>query len=73
MRNDFTPKKTKKQLLKRCLALVLAGSVALPLTAPEKMTRKTIHAASENVIYGDVNSDQKNKPAGYDFAEVICQ
>jgi hypothetical protein len=32
--------------------------VALPLTAPARMTEKTIRAASEDVIYGD-NSDKK--------------
>ena len=61
MRNTLAKKGDTRRLLKRCLALVLAGVVALPLSVPENTTEKTIHAASGDVIYGDVNSDKNLK------------
>ncbi|MDD6083968.1 MAG: hypothetical protein PUB89_14245 [Oscillospiraceae bacterium] len=62
MKNNYPKKGNKVYLLKRSLAFILSCAISMPLLVPEnaqKREEKTVHAATENVTYGDVNSDGK--------------
>ena len=62
MKNNYLKKGNKVCLLKRSLAFILSCAISMPLLVPEnaqKREEKTVHAATENVTYGDVNSDGK--------------
>lgn len=62
MKNNYPKKGNEACLLKRSLAFILSCAIAVPLLVPEntqKRVEKTVHAATENVTYGDVNSDGK--------------
>lgn len=48
--------------MKRSLAFILSVAIATPLLVPENISKrneKIVHAATDSVIYGDVNSDGK--------------
>jgi len=59
----YYPKKANNScFLKKCLSFILSGAVTLPLLVPGNMSdnkAETVHAASTDVTYGDVNSDGK--------------
>lgn len=59
MNNYLLKKGNEGYLFKRCLAFILSGAVAIPFSVSESFTQlKTIiHGATNEVTYGDVNSD----------------
>lgn len=62
MRNNYLKTGNRACLFKRSLAFILSCAIAFPLLVPEnaqKREEETVHAATENVTYGDVNSDGK--------------
>lgn len=60
MKNTFPKKGNGKYMFKRCLSLILSGTLTLPLLPHGDITgstSETVHAATADVTYGDVNSD----------------
>lgn len=58
MQSSLPKKGNRANLFKKSLALLLSGALTVPLIVPGK-TNISVHAATENVTYGDVNSDGK--------------
>lgn len=55
------PKKDKRRLFKRCLAFTFSLAVTLPTVATGNISYDnsgSVYAATEDVVYGDVNSDK---------------
>lgn len=59
MNNYLLKKGSKGYLFKRCLTFILSGAVAIPFSVSESFTqpKTVIHGATNEVTYGDVNSD----------------
>lgn len=60
MKSTFPEKGNRKHLFKKCLSLILSGTLTLPLLPHGNTagsTSETVHAATADVTYGDVNSD----------------
>ncbi|MBR6600075.1 MAG: hypothetical protein IKK88_07215, partial [Oscillospiraceae bacterium] len=59
---NVSKKKDKQRLFKRCLAFTLSLAVTLPTVATGNISYDnsgSVYAATEDVVYGDVNSDSK--------------
>ena len=59
---NVSKKKDKQRLFKRCLAFTLSLAVTLPTVATGNISYDNsglVYAATEDVVYGDVNSDSK--------------
>lgn len=61
MNKQFTEKRNKTQLFQRCLAFIISGTMAVPPLIFENfyIQQNTVHAASDSISYGDVNTDGK--------------